>query len=316
MSLLLQKTAEPRIQSQTGPGFHLLMAYAYSTLVLVTVVACRLASVYVPHFADLAIGLFFIFAIVFTLAVYWHEKGAMNLRDAALTLPWAILLVVTLPPLVIAIAKLDLPLQDAHLARVDQLLGINLPHITSWSANHRVGRLVNRTYPLLSPLLTLSVLLPALTGKAKHAQQFVMGNLAAFFIGLPLFALIPAVGPWYGYGFTPTPHQIECQTALLLFRGAGHPASQLDAIVCFPSFHVIWAIFCVVALWGFRLLRIPASLLAGMIIISTVTTGWHYFIDVLGGIIIAGLSLAIARACIDASKDCSQQLESYDAYND
>ena len=108
---------------------------------------------------------------------------------------------------------------------------------------------------------------------------------------------------------TPTPHQIECQTALLLFRGAGHPASQLDAIVCFPSFHVIWAIFCVAALWGFRFLRIPVSLLAGMIIISTVTTGWHYFIDVLGGIVIAGLSLAIAKACTEASKDCRQRVK-------
>ena len=129
---------------------------------------------------NLAIGLFFLFAIVFTLAVFWHEKGALNLRDATLTLPWAILLAVTLPPLVVAIAKLDLPLQDAHLTRVDQLLGISVPQITSWSSHHRVGALVNRTYPLLSPLLTLSVLLPALAGKAKNAQQFVMANLVAF----------------------------------------------------------------------------------------------------------------------------------------
>ena len=308
MSLLLQKTAEPRIQSRTGPGFHLLMAYAYSTLLLFTLLACRFASVNIPHLANLAIGLFFIFAIVFTLAVYWHEKGEMDLRDATLTLPWAVLMAVTLPPLVVAIAKLDLPLQDAHLARVDDLLGISVPNITSWSAHHRVGALVNRTYPLLSPLLTLSVFLPALTGKVKNAQKFVMANLAAFLIGLPLFALLPAIGPWYGYGFTPTPHQIECQTALLLFRGEGNPASQLDGIICFPSFHVIWAIFCVAALWGFRFLRIPVSLLSGLIIFSTVTTGWHYFIDVLGGIVVAGLSLATAKACAETRKD-PRQLE-------
>jgi hypothetical protein len=285
------------------------MAYAYSVLLLVTVLACRLAAIDVAHLANLAIGLFFIFAVVFTLAVYWHEKGAINLRDATLTLPWAILLAATLPPLVVSIAKLDLPLQDEHLARVDQLLGINVPHITVWSAHHRVGTLINRTYTLLSPLLTLSVFLPALAGKAKNAQQFIMANLIAFCIGLPVFAFSPAVGPWYGYGFTPTPHQIECQTALILFREAGHTASHLDAIICFPSFHVIWAILCVAALWGFRLLRIPVSLLAGMIILSTVTTGWHYCVDVLGGIVVAGLSLAIAKACIETGKDCCQQLE-------
>jgi membrane-associated phospholipid phosphatase len=218
-------------------------------------------------------------------------------------------LAATLPPLVVAIAKLDLPLQDSHFARVDELLGIGVPRITSWSSHHRVGALVNRTHPLLSPLLTLSVFLPALAGKTKNAQQFVMANLVAFSLGLPLFAFLPAVGPWYGYGFTPTPDQIECQRALLFFRGAGHFASRLDAIICFPSFHVIWAIFCVAALWGFRFLRIPVSLFAGLIIISTVTTGWHYFIDVLGGIVVAGLSLAIAKACIETSKDRSQYLE-------
>jgi membrane-associated phospholipid phosphatase len=32
-----------------------------------------------------------------------------------------------------------------------------------------------------------------------------------------------------------------------------------------------------------------------MIIASTLTTGWHYFSDVLAGIVIAALSMAIAR---------------------
>jgi hypothetical protein len=285
------------------------MAYAYSTLLLITVLACRLASIDVPNLSDLAIGFAFLSAIVLTLAVYWHERGKTDLRDAALTIPWAFLLAVTLSPLVVAIAKLGMHLQDAHLARIDGLFGISVPQITSWSSHHWLGTLVNRSYPLLSPLLTLSVFLPALGGKAKNAQQFVMANLIGFFVGLSLFALVPAIGPWYGYGFAGTPHQIECQSALLLFRGAGHSASQLDAIICFPSFHVMWAMFCVVALWGFRLLRIPVALFSGAIIVSTVTTGWHYFIDVLGGIVVACLSIAIAKACTETTKVGYQELE-------
>jgi membrane-associated phospholipid phosphatase len=167
---------------------------------------------------------------------------------------------------------------------------------------------INRSYPLLSPFLVVSALLPALTGKVKNAQRFVLANLIAFIVGLPLFALLPAIGPWYGYPFLPTPHQIDCQSAILLFRAPGHQISHLDAIICFPSFHVIWAIFCATALWGFRLLRIPVSLLSGMIIVSTVTTGWHYFVDVLGGIVVAGLSLAIAKAYMTNGRSGSLQL--------
>jgi membrane-associated phospholipid phosphatase len=43
------------------------------------------------------------------------------------------------------------------------------------------------------------------------------------------------------------------------------------------------------------LLRIPAAALTGLIILSTVTTGWHYFSDVLAGILVAVLSIAAAK---------------------
>jgi membrane-associated phospholipid phosphatase len=309
MSVLLEKTAEPQIQSRARPGFHLHMAYACSIVLLIALLGGKLASIRFPNPLGLIIGLAFACATVLTLAVYWHEKGKTNLRDATMTIPWAFFLAGTLPLLVLAAARLDMPLQDANLARLDGLLGISVPGIVSWSSRHWVGDLVNRTYTLLSPLLIVSVLLPALTGKVHNAQQFVLANLIAFAIGLPLFALVPAVGPWYGYHFAATLHQIDCQSAILLFRAPGHQVSHLDAIICFPSFHAIWAIFCAAALWGFRLLRIPVTLLVGMIIVSTVTTGWHYFSDVVGGVAVAGLSLAIAKAYTDYSSSRCQRLE-------
>jgi hypothetical protein len=301
MSILLEKIAEPRIQSRVRGGFNLLMAYACSILVLVMLLACRLASISLPDLGQLAVGVVFIFAVVFTLAVYWHEKGKMDLRDAVMTIPWSILIAVAVPPLVLAAARLDRPLQDEHLAHVDHVLSISVPQVMSFTSRHWLGRAINRTYPLLIPLMLISSLLPALAGKVRNAQLYLLANLIAFFIGLPLFALVPAVGPWYGYHFAATAHQAECQSALLLFRAPGHAISNINAIICFPSFHVIWAIFCVAGLWGFRLLRIPVAVLSSMIIVSTVTTGWHYFIDVLGGIVVAAISLAIAYVCISTT---------------
>jgi hypothetical protein len=299
MSVLSEKTVEPQIQFRIKAGFHLHMAYACSALLLVTLVAGKLASLQFPNPLSLMIGLAFASAIVFTIAIYWHEKGKVDLRDATMTIPWVLFLAATLPLLVLAAARLDLPLQDANLARLDGLFGISVPQIVTWSSRHWVGSLVNRTYTLLSPLLTISIFLPALTGKVRNAQQFVLANLIAFTVGLPLFALMPAIGPWYGYHFPATSHQIDCQSAILLFRAPDHQVTHLDAIICFPSFHVIWAIFCAAALWGHRFLRVPVALLSGMIVVSTVTTGWHYFSDVLAGIAVAGLSLAVAKAYTD-----------------
>jgi hypothetical protein len=72
-------------------------------------------------------------------------------------------------------------------------------------------------------------------------------------------------------------------------------------VVCFPSFHVIWAIFCARALSTFHPIRIPACIFAGMIILSTLTTGWHYFADVIAGCVIAYVSIRIASRLV-----CSQ----------
>ena len=299
MTVLLEKTAQPQVQSRFMRGFNLLMASACSGVLVITVVACKLTSLRLPNPLGIAIALAFAAAVVFTLAIFWHEKGKMDLRDAALTIPWVLLLSAILPPLVLAAARLDMPLQDANLARFDQWFGISVPNIVSWSSRHWVGNLINRTYTLLSPLLLLSVFLPALTGKVKNAQLFVLANLIAFTIGLPLFALLPAIGPWYGFHVAPTLHQFDCQTAILLFRAPEHRVTHIDAIICFPSFHVIWAISCAAALWGFRFARIPVALLSGMIVVSTVTTGWHYVCDVAAGLAVAILSLTLAKAFID-----------------
>jgi PAP2 superfamily len=293
MSVLV-KTVEPQVQSRAGACFHLHMAYACSALLLIEWFLGNLNSVQIHNMSSLAIGIFFACAVVFTLATFWHENGKANLRDSILTIPWVFLIAAALPLLVLIAGRSTMPLQDVHLSHLDQSLGVDVPGIVSWSSHHWLGMFINKTYPLLSPFMLTAVLLPAFTGKTENAQQFVMANLMAFAIGLPLFALLPAIGPWYGYGIPPSPGEMQCQAAIMLLRGPGHQVSQVAAIICFPSFHVIWAIFSAAALWGFRVFRIPVALFSTMIVISTVTTGWHYVTDVLGGVAIAGLSLFAA----------------------
>ena len=291
---VLEKTAEPQVQPRASACFHLHMAYACSALLLIEWSLGSLNSVQINNVPSLALGIFFACAVVFTLAIFWHEHGKADLRDSILTIPWVFFIAAVLPLLVLIAGRSTMPLQDLHLAHLDESLGADVPRIVSWSSHHWLGMLINKTYPLLSPFMLLAVLLPAFTGKTENAQQFVVANLIAFAIGLPLFALLPAIGPWYGFGVPPTPGEMQCQAAIMLLRGPGHQVSQIAAIICFPSFHVIWAILSAAALWGFRLFRIPVALFTTMIVISTVTTGWHYVTDVLGGISIASLSLFAA----------------------
>ena len=217
-----------------------------------------------------------------------------------LVIVWTVALAAILRYTVLMAARLRMPLRDPLFASIDRSLGVNVPAVMQWAVHHGwVGIVLNNSYTLLLPLLLLAAFLPAWTGKRKEAQEFIVSNGVAFAIAIPLFAVFPAIGPWAAYHFPGRVDQQHCESLLIALRSYGTflvTAGQNAKIICFPSFHVIWAVLSVRSLWGFRWSRIPVSMLAAMISISTMTTGWHYFIDVLGGLAVAAISILAAKA--------------------
>jgi PAP2 superfamily len=61
------------------------------------------------------------------------------------------------------------------------------------------------------------------------------------------------------------------------------------------SFHTILAVLAGVALWSIPYARWLTALWAGLIVVSTVTTGWHYIIDVVTGAAIASVCVCLAK---------------------
>jgi len=279
-------------------GFHLRMAMAISLLLLISLAGCALTGIKLPDLGAWAIIFLVLSAMLLPIPAYWYEKGRADLLDSALTLLWALLIRMIIPISVQVAARLRMPLQDSLFGRADQHLGISVPAIMSWASRHWLGSVLNRSYAWVVILLPLSVFLPVLAGKLKYAKEFLVANLISFTIGIPLFALLPAIGPWAYFHFPPSPAQTTaCELPLLAMRLAGPYVlgSQEAGVVCFPSFHVAWAIFFAAALWGFRWLRIPVVVVSAMVILSTMTTGWHYFVDVLGGIVLAVVSIVLAK---------------------
>ncbi len=140
------------------------------------------------------------------------------------------------------------------------------------------------------PLLIFAALIiPTLRGRAEISRRYVLAVTIALLITAALFAIWPANGPWAVYGFAPSKAQAEFISDLLLLK-SGQPA-RIDlvssAIVTFPSFHTVLAILSVVALWESGRARWFVFALGTAICISTLTTGWHFFIDVIGGICVA-----------------------------
>lgn len=164
----------------------------------------------------------------------------------------------------------------------------------------RLNLFLLEIYNTLIPLMTVATLLPPLLNRVDKAKEFVVGCIIAATISLPIFACLQAVGPWEYYGFPPAFESLSQKDEMLATLKTDRvfviDVTNRDGLITFPSFHVVLTALAAAALWPLRWVRWPAALWATLIVISTVTTGIHYTIDVIGGLVLAVVAYAGARA--------------------
>jgi hypothetical protein len=234
-------------------------------------------------------------------AALFHDRKKWAHRDGALMLPWTLLITLLIVQAAPITATFAFPLRDDLWRTLDQHLGIDVPAIMAFVRNHSaVNSLLSKSYAFtLHPLVLCAIFLPALLGKREAAQRFVLSNAFSFVLALPLMIFLPAVGPWVGWELPPDKLQKACEATIYALRhGSLDIRDNFGGIVCLPSFHAFWAIVSAQALYAFRYLRYPAIAIAGLITMSTVTTGWHYGVDVIAGVLMVLICTILSNAVI------------------
>jgi membrane-associated phospholipid phosphatase len=275
--------------------FHQCMALLSAALFLVAVATIAFFNYRLPFSQAASVADF----VPFTgaIAYCWWAKRHRLLQACSLAF-WASVLSTLLKfPLYIA-GRSQVALKDDSLAHIDRILRIEVPSVLHAMAPHAWARAVLAvSYDMLFPLMVVAAILPALRFRFSAAKELIVAISFATLVGAPLFALIPAIGPWTVYGYAPLPLQAQTRALFLSLRTGGIHLIDLNepGFVCFPSFHVLLAVLSAVALCSIKPLRIPAVLIAALITLSTLTTGWHYVTDVIGGLVLAGLSVAASK---------------------
>lgn len=203
-----------------------------------------------------------------------------------------------LPPMYLA-ARCPGPYRDDVLAGLDRVLGIEVPDVLRGiDVFPTVKRFLGCCYDTLLLFLTAAIMLPPLCGQMRRAKEYLIAGIASAILSIPIFAALPARGPWHHYGYTATPEQEKVAQVITALKNEDAFVMNLcrtEGIITFPSFHTVLALLATFALWPVPYARWPAVLLAGLILLSTITTGWHYLCDVLAGFLIAIISCTVAR---------------------
>jgi membrane-associated phospholipid phosphatase len=196
-----------------------------------------------------------------------------------------------------------LPYRDAELMAADRWLGFNLRGYLGFVNTRpwlmKVSLLAYMSM-LWQPPIVFVVLM--VTRRIERLQDFAVSLIVSLAITITVFALFPALG-WYGYlhisaaDFPNLSFFSNFVSHLEDVRSGALRAIPLDdirGIISFPSYHAAAAVLAVWAVWPVRVVRWPLLVLNALMMASTPIEGTHYFVDVIGGVIVSMCSVLAA----------------------
>jgi len=142
----------------------------------------------------------------------------------------------------------------------------------------------------------------ALTWTRNHAVAAWYVTALAFdwLLGVAAYYAFPTLGPIYSRAvdFTALPDSSTTLQETMLrdrFQVLGDPRATdtLQTIAAFPSLHVgMMVTICLLVHWNTKRLlpRLLAWTMLALTVLATLYLGWHFFVDVIGGVAVGGLA--------------------------
>jgi PAP2 superfamily len=178
------------------------------------------------------------------------------------------------------VSKLTPLVYDQNIYKIEAVTGISFPRIVEIFSG--ITSYFLTPFFMIYGFLVYFVILAA-SSEILYCKTSAKNNLVASFmvgavLSIPLYYALPAVGPnWFFHGFFPyhMPNAVSIVVRPAMFNDGG-----ADARNAMPSLHATWTILCLLALrhspvWH----RILGVTYVSVTLISTVGSGYHYFLD-------------------------------------
>jgi hypothetical protein len=196
-------------------------------------------------------------------------------------------------------APLRLHMALAHARGVlsaEATLGIDPEHaLDRWlAAQHTLGLAISDYYDNAHFIVTLGLLGYIWWRRADIYRPLRNALVAVNLIGFVVFWLFPVAPPRMLPGFT----DVVASTHAIGSWHTGALASHANELAAMPSLHAAWAGWCVVAVWQLTRRWWLRGLACVHLVLTTaavLATGNHFVLDIVAGLAVLAVALAIAR---------------------
>jgi len=235
---------------------------------------------------------------VIPFAIFFRSRKASSFTATTLGLMFLLLYLPCFSILMYASTPISAPFIDGWLVSADSMLGVSLNDVVLWAHQHStIAYCLKIVYGTVFMQTILLLFLLGFLREDKAINRFVLQFLMSLSIVAAIFMIAPAEGPFVAYGYEPSITQAEYLQQLHNFRSGAVTEISLttaSGLVTFPSFHTTWAILLAAAFWQRKKLFIPMLLLNIAVVLATLTTGWHYLTDVIGGGLLAAIVITVS----------------------
>ena len=182
---------------------------------------------------------------------------------------------------------------DNSLLNIEKLLGINVLEIVRLMNKYpKIKQILEILYDTITvELFIIPFVLSALKAQ-KRLNEFLLGILISVLVGGLFYYFFPTTAP---YSMFQTNDFLAEQkdTFLKFVQIHNHikPTTSQGGMIAMPSFHVIYALIIIYATRKNKSLYYIAMPINIVAIFSTILLGWHYILDVIGGIILFALTI-------------------------
>jgi membrane-associated phospholipid phosphatase len=199
--------------------------------------------------------------------------------------------------------RFDFPLADEWLEAIDRRLFDWWGFISFVDGQPRLASILGFSYEsFLFQIVALPLALCLYGSTARAYRTVILFGLICFVSSL-ISIWFPAIGTFPRY-LNETDRLDSIDTHFGFFFLSEFNAvrndpkfvfstDKLAGILTFPSVHAAVAVLCAWAAWGIRYARLPFLLLNILMVTSAVSHGSHYLIDVLAGIVLAPVCIAV-----------------------